>query len=314
MSLSLRKKSTETVGLDIDGGFLAAVQLDGPSIGRVVSSPLAPGVAVDGEVRDPEALTGAVKELFRGQRLPRHVRLGVANAQIVVRHLDMPLIEDEAERDAAVRFQAADAIPMPVEEAIIDHQPVGAHETEDGAVRQRVLVVAARKSMIERLVGSIKAAGLKPDGIDLNAFALVRMLGAPMSEIENGEVPHRVICHLGGMTNLAIAAGPVCVFTRALSTVWVEDDESVASSLAEEVRLSIDYHVAQAHAERASDIVLSGPGAHDPGVAAALTARVGLPVSVASPLGHMGEHTVPPGDDPAHYTVAAGLAMGALAA
>ncbi len=315
MSLTLRKNksSAETVGLDIDGGFVAAAQMDGRTLGRVVSSELPRGVATDGEVRDPDALAEVLKDMFRQHKLSRDVRLGVANAQIVVRHLDMPLIEDERERDAAVRFQAAEAIAMPLEDAVLDYQPVGAHDS-GGSVRQRIMVVAARRSMIEQFVGSVKAAGLKPQGIDLNAFALVRMLTDPVPDEGDGTVVHRVICHLGGMTNLAIAAGPVCVFTRALSTVWAPGDEAAASSLAEEVRLSIDYHMAQPHAQRASEMLLSGPGAEDPTVAEALQARIGLPVSVAEPLGALGSHTVASGDDPARYTVAAGLALGAAQA
>jgi type IV pilus assembly protein PilM len=313
MPFSLRKHNNDVVGLDIDGAYLAAAQVDGGSIGRVASVDLMRGIADDGEVKDPEALTEALKDMFKRFTLPRSVRLGVANAQIVVRHLDMPLIENDKERDSAVRFQAAEAIAMPLEEAVLDYQPVGAGEAPDGTVRQRILVVAARKSMIERLVGAVKAAGLKPMGIDLNAFAMVRMLAGADSLDTGAELPNRVLCHLGGVTNLAIASGPVCVFTRSLSTVWAEGDESAASSLAEEIRLSIDYHMAQPQARPASEIILSGPGALDGELASALQARIGLPVSVAEPLGRLGTHTVPSGDDPYRYTVAAGLAMGAAA-
>ena len=75
--------------------------------------------------------------------------------------------------------------------------------------------------------------------------------------------PARVLCHLGGVTNLAIAAGPICLFTRPLQTVWSADDESVVSSLAEEIRLSLDFHMAQPNATPVNSIVLSGPGATD---------------------------------------------------
>jgi len=112
------------------------------------------------------------------------------------------------------------------------------------------------------------------------------------------------------VTNLAIAAGPVCLFTRPLQTVWSPDDEGVASSLSEEIRLSIDYHGAQANAAPVDSIVLSGPGAHDPLLAEALGARTSLPVSVGEPLGPFAVDAVPSGDDPYRYTVAAGLALG----
>jgi type IV pilus assembly protein PilM len=313
MELTLRKRTPGSVGLDVDGSFLAAAMVDGGSIGRVASMDLEPGVAADGEVKDPEALSEAIRELFKRHGLPRTVRLGVANQQIVVRHLDMPLIEDPTEREAAVRFQAAEAIAMPLEEAVLDFQPVGAMEGPGGP-RERLLVVAARESMISRLVGAVKSAGLKPESIDLNAFALVRMLSSDPAGLEPGPAePARVICHLGGIANLAIAVGPLCVFTRPLSTDWSAEGERVAISLAEEIRLSIDFHMAQADARPVNKIVLSGPGASDERFATELGYRAGLEVMVAEPLGTLGTHTVPSHDDPYRYTVAAGLALGATA-
>jgi len=312
MAFSFRKRATASVGLDIDGSFLAAALVDGGSIGRVASADLDAGVASDGEVKDPSALSSALKELFRRHDLPRNVHLGVANQQIVVRHLDMPLIKDEAEREAAVRFQAAETIAMPLEEAVLDFQTVGASEGPDGVTRERLLVVAARESMISQLIAAVKGAGLKPQGIDLNAFALVRMLGGGAGSEDTGG-PARVICHLGGVTNLAIAAGSMCVFTRPLRTVWSAQDEDAAASLAEEIRLSIDFHMAQPDARPVRQVVLSGPGAADGRLATELGSVSGLEVAVGDPLGELGAHTVPSHDDPYRYTVAAGLALGATA-
>jgi type IV pilus assembly protein PilM len=251
----------------------------------------------------------ALKEMFETYDLPKRVRLGVVNQQIVVRHLELPLINDPAERDAAVRFQAADAIAMPLEEAVLDFVTIGAFETPDGAVRERVLVVAARLSMITALVEAVKAAGLKPDGVDLTAFALVRMLGERAAAVD-ADHPARAICHLGGVTNLAIAVGDNCVFTRPLQTAW-DDDEAVASSVAEEIRLSLDFYSASPDARRVDSMVLSGPGAEHESIRDAVAQRTGLEVTVAAPLGSLGAHTVPSLDDPFRYTVAAGLALGA---
>ena len=102
----------------------------------------------------------------------------MANQQIVVRVVELPRIEDEKQRDAAVRFQAAEAIAMPLDEAVLDHQVAGYTEAPDGSPRMQVVLVAARRSMIEALLEAAKAAGLKPEGIDLDAFALVRTLAA----------------------------------------------------------------------------------------------------------------------------------------
>ena len=269
----------------------------------------------------------------------------------------------------------------------------------------KLVVVAARQEMIARLVDTVREAGLRPEGIDLDAFALVRAL-APAADT-SGEA--RVYCHLGGLTNLAVAIGPTCLFTRTLGTIVTADgaepiermappeeqavaapvpdpfrsldetvelaepDEAVneapvapvveivepgrsdpkddaddvssveaaalaafeaaatkreapaapmtqaappvardaqVDALGEEIRLSIDFYMAQAEAVPATGIVLSGPGAHRDGIAERLQQAIGIPVELAVPLGSLDTGGVPPGDDEFRYTIAAGLAMG----
>jgi type IV pilus assembly protein PilM len=270
-----------------------------------------------------ERLTESLKTFFKENDLPTRVRLGVSNQQIVVRHLELPLIEEEAELAAAVRFQAAEAIAMPLDEAVLDYQVVGQATSAEGSPRLRVVVVAARQAMIERFVEGVRGAGLKPEGIDLNAFALVRALAkseaaaqAPADD-EFGAVPAEqlacVYCHLGGVTNLAVAVGTHCLFTRPLSTDWTEQGEYVASALAEEIRLSIDFYMAQPDARPVGEVQLSGPGSSLEGLAEELSGLIHLPVAVADPLGGLDVNGALDNEDPHRHTVAAGLALGAAA-
>ena len=176
-SLLRKNSSGGTVGLDIDGRYLAAAQVEGGRVVRGASLELPSGLVRDGEVIDRDR-PGRCAEgpSWHEAGLPKSVRLGVANQQIVVRVVELPRIEDEKERDAAVRFQAAEAIAMPLDEAVLDHQVAGYTEAPDGTPRMQVVLVAARRSMIEALLEAAKKAGLKPEGIDLDAFALVRTL------------------------------------------------------------------------------------------------------------------------------------------
>jgi type IV pilus assembly protein PilM len=317
MALSLRKNSEGgTVGLDIDGRFVAAARVRDGRLASVASAELPAGALADGEVADRAALAGALKEFVAANKLPRHVRLGVSNQQIVVRVLDLPRIDDPTERDAALRFQAAEAIAMPLEEAVLDHQIAGYSESADGAERMQVVVVAARRSMIDDYLGAATDAGLKADGIDLDAFALVRMLatadaaGAGDAAFDAPQAA-RVFCHLGGFSNLAIARGTSCFFSRALSTHF--DAEAAGARLADEIRMSIDYYMAQPAALAVGDVVISGEGARDTALVAEVGERLGIPVEASRPLGTLDPSVVSDGDDPHRYTVAAGLALGAAA-
>jgi type IV pilus assembly protein PilM len=309
MAFSLRKSSDRgSIGLDIDGRYLAAAQVTGGRVTRCASQNLPEGLVRDGEVSDPEVLGQHLKSFASAAGLPRNVRLGVANQQIVVRVVELPRIEDDKQRDAAVRFQASEAIAMPLDEAVLDHQIAGFTAAPDGTPRMQVVLVAARRKMIETLLEAVKAAGLKADGVDLDAFALVRALAV---DTEEEDPRARVFCHLGGVTNLAVAVGTNCFFTRPLSAVWDEDD--AGSRLADEIRLSIDYYMTQPQAKPVGEVVLSGPGSADGQLVESLETHLGIPVQVPAPLGVLDGSALGPTEDPHRYTVAAGLSLGAAA-
>jgi type IV pilus assembly protein PilM len=308
MAFSLRNSSERgTVGLDIDGRYLAAAHVDGGRMVRSASLDLPEGLVSDGEVTDPAALAAHLKSFVSKAGLPKSVRLGVANQQIVVRVVELPRIEDERQRDAAVRFQASEAIAMPLDEAVLDHGVAGYADAPDGTPRMQVVLVAARRKMIDSLLQATKAAGLKAQGIDLDAFALVRALAGPAQDDDGA----RVFCHLAGVTNLAIAVGSTCFFTRPLSAVWDSDD--AGSRLADEIRLSIDYYMTQPQARPVCEVVLSGPGSAHAELVEGLGMQLGIPLRVAAPLGSIDAAELPGGEDPHRYTIAAGLSMGAAA-
>lgn len=308
MALSFRKQSGPgTLGLDIDGDFLAAVVTSGGRVQRAASRDLPEGLVRDGQVADPVGLSAAIREFVAAQQLPAAVRVGLSNKQIVVRMMDIPQIDNAKEREAAIRFQAADVIAMPLEEAILDYQIVSSGPAGDGSARMRIVLVAARRTMVEVLVETIKSAGLEPEGIDLDAFALVRMLADDAGE----DPPARVFCHLAGLSNLAVATGSSCPFTRALSTAW--DADNAAFSLSDEIRSSIDYYGTQPDAKPIGEVVLSGPGCEDEALVTAVSDYLRIPTVVAEPLRGLDGAALPPDDDPRRYTVAAGLSMGEAA-
>lgn len=309
-TFSRRRSGAGPTGLDLDGGYVSAVTLGDRTVASAASAELPPGVIAEGEVRDAGALSDALRRFVKDHRLPKRVRLGVSNQQISVRQVEIPFIEDARDRQAAIRFQAAEAIAMPLEEATLDHQVVGERPSPEGARQLQVVVVAARQTMVASLLEAVRGAGLKPEGVDLNAFALVRLL---CTDSQSGGERARVYCHLGGLANLAIAVGRICVFARPLGAAMGEDGKYSAPELAEEIRRSIDYHLSQPEAPLVEDAMLSGPGAKTDGLAEELGVEIGLPVHVAEPLGSLSWEGLPGEEDPARHTVAAGLALGLAA-
>jgi type IV pilus assembly protein PilM len=255
LSLGPRQKSDSAlVGLEIEAGSIAAAEVrsNGESrVSAVAVEPLPADAFSDGEVVDPGAVAEALRSLFSAHGLCKRVRLGIANQRVVVRTIRLPAIEDPSELDAAVRFTAQEQIAMPLDQAVIDHRVIGGVAAADGAPPQvDVMVVAARRDMIAASLKPLQEAGLEPIGVDLSAFGMIRALpevtspDAPAAaEPEPG--PAAVLyCNVGDVTNLAVAKGRACLFTR-VSPVGLDDMvASLCSKLGlipEHARMWLDY-------------------------------------------------------------------------
>jgi type IV pilus assembly protein PilM len=279
LNFSTRKKPEDTIGVDLDTDSVAVagVRRGEPLVTGV--QPLHPGAISGGEILDVDAVSDSLRELFGREKLPKRVRLAVASQGVAFRTIRLPLIENKDQLKAAVRFQAQEQIPMPLETAVLDHQVIGASATEEGGRQLEVAVVAARRQSIDALLKAATGAGLEPIGIDLAAFGMIRALagsaahpGADLAAAagsENGEyVPATVYCSLGGITNLAIARDFACLFSR----VTQFSVRGIAEELAATTGLQLE------HAEQwllfvGTDTPLDQVGG-DPGTAAAARAAL----------------------------------------
>ena len=270
MPLLNSSKSKSVVGLDIEAGSVAATELRVNGSVEVVGQgvvALAPGIFREGEVVDSAALGAAIKELFAEHKFSRNVRLGIANQRVAVRTLHLPPIDDRDELETAIRFQAQDHIPMPLDQAVLDWQVVGHSQGESGEQRIEVVAVAARRDMLGQVMGALDFAGVRPIGIDHSAFGMIRALvgeaGVPVGSGQYVSAPNyeeriashsdaddtaalgapeahqpaRLYCNLGDITNLAVARGRSCLFTRIASF----GVEGIAQKLAERRQLTLDH-------------------------------------------------------------------------
>jgi type IV pilus assembly protein PilM len=342
--MSRRSRTKPVVGLDIEPGAVTAarVTVNGHLVvDQAATAPLAPNVVRDGEVTDVAAVAEALRDMWAANKgLPKEVRIGAANARIVMRVMDLPPLEGKKELEAVVRHHAEQDLPIPLEQATLDYRAIGTVDTPEGP-RLRTVVVAARRDLIESLVASVRAAGLKVEGIDLSAFAMIRAL-------KTDDAP-ALYLSVSGLTNLAVADGTGCTFTRVTggglehmvqalaertavpideARGWVlragvtgtdaeleSDPETLAAvrtvlvsgvrQVAGEVRSSLDFHQMQSGGDTALDrVVLTGAAAAVPGFAETLCTELGLPVESRAV-------DFPAADDldPARVSIAAGLAV-----
>lgn len=348
------RRSANLVGLDIEPGKVSAAAAATTAEGsiRIVRSGSTelPGDAVrDGEVIDVEAVATAIRRLWTENKgLGRDVRIGMANAKLVVRTVEVPPVTDRKQLAAAVHFVAEQELPMPLQSAVLDFHSLGMVDTREGQ-RHRVLLVAARRDTVEAVLVAVRAAGLRPRGVDLSAFAMVRVLGGATP-------PSALYLAVGGLTNMAIVVDGVCAFTRVTggglegmamelaerrvltlehARMWLKhvgleqpvegvegDAEIVADAravlqdgtrrLVAEVRASVEFHHSQMHSGVPVDrVLLTGGAVGVPGFVDTLQTELGLAVE---------PHTVTVGKhqrseaDLGQVTVAAGLAVEEMAA
>ena len=319
----MAQRQKPIVGLDIDPAGIAVARVavnGGLALEQAFTAPLEPGIVRDGEVVDVPALSEVLQDAWSEHKgLDRRVRIGVANQKVVVRTIELPVGADGKELDAAVRFQAQDALPMPLDQAVLDWQTLAVTETENGP-RQRVLIAAARRDMIEPVLAAARGAGLRVEGIDLAAFAMIRAL-----RDESRRRATRVLyAEIAGITNVAVAQGPQCLFARASgsgveglavelaerrgltlehSRAWLQhvgadraaragrgrrarssptpapSSQDGVRRIASEIRQSLDFHHMQSTGAPVTRAVLTGPALAIPGFAEAVGAEIGLAVT-----------------------------------
>src|SRR3954471_1177598 len=335
------------IGLDIGATAIrAAVLKPGEADGQPVVTihgagviPLPRGAVTAGVVQDQGAVSAALKQLWKDNRLEcRRVVIGVANPQVLVRDMQMPDLAGE-QRAKALPFRAREVVALPMDQVILDFAQLGAPDPDSGLVTG--LLVATPHQPVLAAVQAVENAGLSVARVDLSSFGTLRAgadeqllveavvdLGADLTTIviHDHGVPKLVRSVAQGGHQLTDAlidqlrltpldaerakrenglAGEDAAVTRALS--------EAVRPLITEIRSSINYYSAN-DGTSLQQISLTGGGADLRGFAGLLSSQLGLPVAVIDHMRRVrlpGQHR----DDhqPTPSAVAVGLAMGAAA-
>lgn len=216
------------IGLDITPTALAAVSLKRKGKAYVVAAraetPLEPGIVVDGEVHDADALGAAIKAFWAEHGLKdKNVAIGVSNQRCITRVVEKVRIKGgKKQLREAISFDVAEHLPIPLDEAVWDFHTVARWKSEDtGVEMERHVVVMVYRESVERFRDALAAAGLKLVRIDLAAFALMRS-GLPSVKLAlQGEGveedPVVALLDVGPMsTNVVISRGDVCELNRII--------------------------------------------------------------------------------------------------
>ena len=222
------------IGLDIGSTAVRAVEMtggDSPAIVHAAQVPLPAGAVESGEVRQPEIVAEALKELWqRGGFKGRRVYMGVGNQRVVVREIALPYLP-EKELRASLGFQVQEFIPMSVDEAVIDFDPLGEFEQDDRRML-RMLLVAAQRTMVDPSSRRPpKPSSSRSVSISCRSPSFARWAAAmPGMDLEN-EGDEAVIDIGAHVTNIVVHASGTTRFVRILPSGGRDVTVAIARTL-----------------------------------------------------------------------------------
>ncbi len=242
----------------------------------------------EGEVVDSDGLAGELKTFWKSAGFSgKRFSIGIANQKIVVRTMEFPII-DPKELRSAIEFQAQETIPIPLAEAILDFQVLSTTPSDgEGAGRQQVLIVAAQRDMVQQFMQVAKKAGLSVEGIDLQAFALMRSVAPPVAFVDQGAPQADGASALINSGSAAAAADLEDATVGEIHQVL----DAGCEAFADEIRRSIDYYHSMQQDAPIARILISGEGALTRNMPDFLAAALHLPVALGNPLQHIAENS-----------------------
>lgn len=275
-------KNKSIIGFEVDASEIRAVELTrvngAYSVLACGKIPLEDGTVEEGFVRNTEAFCKALAELLQnGSFKSADVVVGVNNENVIMRYASFPKIAEDKLRNM-VLLQAQEFIPIPVQEMEIDYVIAGEDLSNDEQPMINVLLVAARRNMLEQIITLLNAAKLQVVDIDSSVLSLCRALGAVA-----GNKKYALLNLTDDMLNFLVIRGQEISMVRSIAvperaqeaveelfqgTISGEISDAVLSEvgamLAAETSSSVSYYTMQNMEDPIEHIYLvSGAGRTD---------------------------------------------------
>jgi type IV pilus assembly protein PilM len=321
--MGLLNRTRRSIGLDIGSSSIKLMELEKDAKTdryRLVSfgiKELPPEAIVDGAVMNTSAVVDAIRELVSKARLKtKDVVASVSGNSVIIKRINLPAMTVD-ELEESIQWEAEQYIPFDINDVNIDVQILD-NATDDPG-QMEVLLVAARKELVNEYQALIQQAGLRPAVVDVDAFAVANMFELNYETTDSSIA----LVNVGsGNVNIHVLRDGVSMFTRDIGmggrqfteeiqrtlNISYEDAElmkvgdperddravvpeeieqvlsSVGESLATEIQRSLDFYLSTAADGGLSRIYLSGGAARTPGLARAISRQTSLPCEVVDPF------------------------------
>lgn len=173
-------KLKSLIGCEITANEIKAVEIaknDGQySIIAMGSIPLEEGIVEEGFIRDADGFNTAITGLFsKGNFQTKDVTIAVNNENVLMRYATFPKVDGDKLRNM-VLLQAQEFIPIPIQEMEVDYVVAGETVDDDELPQVNVMLVAARRQMLEGYINIFTASKLQVVDVDSSLLAYCRGL------------------------------------------------------------------------------------------------------------------------------------------
>lgn len=314
MALLARKKTT--VGLDIGSGLIKVAVIEHgkgePELVKVAIVPLIPDAIVEGEVMDPGLVADAIRTAVETAEVkPKTVVTAVGGRDVIIKRIQTERVKEQQAREL-MRWEAEQHVPD-VDSVELDFQIL---DPEELGPEMSVLLVAAKRDLVEAKVRILAEAGLTTSVVDVDAFALHNAFEINHPDAMHGSV---ALVNVGNeITNVNLLDQGIPILTRdlAIGTRRIREDlqrhhglstedaegmmrgydrttplDQVLDARGEEIAVGIEraatFLASSANANQVRAVYLSGGGSRIPGLADILGRRLKLPVKQANPFANL---------------------------
>jgi len=202
------------IGVDVGTSSVKLVELEevkgGYKLKNFGIAKLPRETIVNGVVINAEPLIQAVKGLISNLKIScKDVAFAVSCHPVIIKKITLPLMTEDS-LEPVIVSEAEQYIPFDLDEVNIDFQILGAND--DNPEMMDVMLVAAKKAMIEEYTDAFKHAGLRSRIIDIDVFALENMFNINYLFEENETF---ALVDIGAsVTNINIVKNGASIFNR----------------------------------------------------------------------------------------------------
>ena len=321
ISLASLRRNGGFVALDIGSSSIKMVETSIDKGGyRVLSLgmlPLPVNAIQNNMVVDAKQVAETIRRLIQENRVKSNQAVSaVPGRAVIMKRIEMPM-QEEAELEANIEFEANNVIPERMENVNLDYQVLNA---KAGGSKLDVLLVAVKKEIVNSYTEAIEEAGLKPAIMDVDYFAMENMYEANYATEAGGGMAGLI--HVGSRyTSVTLLHNGLSTFTGDLPIGGDEFSDSLkkelnvsteaaetlkltgllegkkgfdieamlkptSENLAEEIRRTVSLYgtVGTEEDDGLKAIYLSGGSAQIPGLRAILEQQMTVPVRLAEPF------------------------------